>query len=54
MYIIKKAIYGDEIIGVFSGECALGTGFLSSFGSDISDIFGTKSTRCYYVYKKLL
>lgn len=33
----------NKYIGVFSGECALGTGFLSSFGSDISDIFGTNS-----------
>lgn len=33
----------DKYIGVFSGECALGTGFLSSLGSDISDIFGTNS-----------
>lgn len=33
----------DRYIGVFSGECALGTGFLSSLGSDISDILGTNS-----------
>lgn len=33
----------DKYIGVFSGECALGTGFLSSLGSDISDILGTNS-----------
>lgn len=29
----------NQYIGVFSGECALGTGFLSSLGSDFSDVF---------------
>lgn len=33
----------NKYLGVFSGECALGTGFLSSFGSDISDFLGTNS-----------
>lgn len=33
----------NKYLGVFSGECALGTGFLSSFGSDISDILGKNS-----------
>lgn len=33
----------NQYLGVFSGECALGTGFLSSIGSDISDVFGTNS-----------
>lgn len=32
-----------EYLGVFSGECALGTGFLSSLGAGISDILGTNS-----------
>lgn len=33
----------NKYIGVFSGECALGTGFLSSIGSDISDVLGRNS-----------
>ena len=32
-----------EYLGVFSGECALGTGFLSSLGAGISDFLGTNS-----------
>ena len=32
-----------EYLGVYSGECALGTGFLSSLGAGISDILGTNS-----------
>lgn len=34
----------SKYLGVFSGECALGTGFLSSLGSDIADMLGTNST----------
>ncbi len=33
----------EQYLGVFSGECALGTGFLSSLDSDISDFLGTNS-----------
>ena len=33
----------NKYIGVYSGECALGTGFFSSLGSDISDFLGTNS-----------
>lgn len=33
----------NKYIDVFSGECALGTGFLSSLNSGISDLFGTNS-----------
>lgn len=33
----------EKHIGVFSGECALGTGFLSSLKSDVSDILGMNS-----------
>lgn len=33
----------DKYLGVFSGECALGTGFFSSLESDISDLFGENS-----------
>ena len=33
-----------EYLGVYSGECALGTGFLSSLEAGISDFFGTNST----------
>ena len=32
-----------EYLGVFSGECALGTGFLSSLGAGFADFFGTNS-----------
>lgn len=32
-----------EYLGVFSGECVLGTGFLSSLGAGFSDMFGTNS-----------
>lgn len=34
----------SEYLGVFSGECALGTGFLSSLGAGFADFFGTNST----------
>lgn len=37
-YIIK------EYLGFYSGECALGTGFLSSFGAGLADILGSNST----------
>lgn len=33
----------EQYLGVFSGECALGTGFLSSLDSDISDFLDTNS-----------
>ncbi len=33
----------NRYIGVFLGECALGTGFLSILGTDISDILGTNA-----------
>lgn len=33
-----------EYIGFYSGECALGTGFLSSLEAGLSDIFGLDST----------
>lgn len=33
-----------EYLGVYSGECALGTGFLSSLGSGFADFFGSNST----------
>lgn len=32
-----------EYIGVYSGECALGTGFLSSLGASFADFFGSNS-----------
>ena len=34
----------SEYFGVYSGECALGTGFLSSLGAGFADFFGTNST----------
>ncbi len=34
----------DEYLGVFSGESALGTGFLSSIGASLADTFGTDSS----------
>lgn len=34
----------DKYMGVFSGECVLGTGFLSSLGAGFADIFGTNSS----------
>lgn len=37
-YRIKK------YLGFCSGECALGTGFLSSLGAGIADILGSNST----------
>lgn len=33
-----------DYLGFCSGECALGTGFLSSFGAGIADLLGTNST----------
>lgn len=33
-----------DYLGVYSGECALGTGFLSSLGASFADFLGTKST----------
>ncbi|MCD8011888.1 MAG: YbjQ family protein [Lachnospiraceae bacterium] len=33
-----------EYFGVFSGECALGTGFLSSLGAGFADFFGSNSS----------
>lgn len=32
-----------DYIGVYSGECALGTGFLSSLGAGFADFFGSNS-----------
>lgn len=34
----------DEYLGVFSGESALGTGFISSFEASISDVLGRDSS----------
>lgn len=34
----------SKYLGVYSGECALGTGFLSSLGAGFADFFGTNST----------
>ena len=34
----------SQYLGVYSGECALGTGFLSSLGAGFADFFGTNST----------
>lgn len=34
----------EEYLGVFTGECALGTGFLSSLGAGIADMLGANST----------
>lgn len=34
----------SNYLGVYSGECALGTGFLSSLGASFADFFGTNST----------
>lgn len=33
-----------DYLGLCSGECALGTGFLSSFGAGIADLLGTNSS----------
>lgn len=33
-----------KYIGFFSGECALGTGFLSSMNAGIADFFGSNSS----------
>ena len=33
-----------DYLGICSGECALGTGFLSSLGAGFADFLGTKST----------
>ncbi len=33
-----------EYLDICSGECALGTGFLSSFGAGIADLLGTNSS----------
>ena len=33
-----------EYIGFYSGECALGTGFLSSLDASLADLFGSNST----------
>jgi uncharacterized protein YbjQ (UPF0145 family) len=33
-----------EYFGFFSGECALGTGFLSTLGAGVADFLGTNST----------
>lgn len=33
----------SEYLGVYSGECALGTGFLSSLSAGLSDLLGTNS-----------
>lgn len=33
-----------EYLGFYSGECALGTGFLSSFGAGLADILGSNSS----------
>lgn len=34
----------SKYLGVYSGECALGTGFFSSLGAGFADFFGTNST----------
>lgn len=34
----------SNYLGVYSGECALGTGFLSTLGASFADFFGTNST----------
>lgn len=34
-----------DYLGVFSGECALGTGFLSSLNASIADLWGTTSNK---------
>ena len=34
----------SNYLGVYSGECALGTGFLSTLGTSFADFFGTNST----------
>lgn len=34
----------SQYLGVYSGECALGTGFLSTLGASFADFFGTNST----------
>lgn len=34
----------NNYLGVYSGECALGTGFLSTLGASFADFFGTNST----------
>lgn len=36
-----------KYIGFYSGECALGTGFLSSLEAGIADIFGSNSCIVY-------
>lgn len=33
----------SKYLGICSGECALGTGFLSSFGAGLADLLGTNS-----------
>ncbi|MGN1305993.1 MAG: YbjQ family protein [Oscillospiraceae bacterium] len=41
------SIEGSKIVkylGIVSGECALGTGFFSSFGAGFADVFGTNSS----------
>lgn len=37
-----------QYIGFYSGECALGTGFLSSLNAGIADIWGSNSS----IYEK--
>ena len=34
----------SEYLGVYSGECALGTGFLSTLGASLADFLGSNST----------
>lgn len=34
----------SKYLGICSGECALGTGFLSSFGAGLADLLGTNSS----------
>lgn len=42
----------NKYIGVFSGECVLGTGLLSSIESDLADLFGKDSSTYAHKLRK--